>query len=981
MNADKSIDMSLRGAILSERSESKDATKQSPSRKWGLLRFARIDTRNDDSHIWTILLIGIILLSFALRVWDIGGLRMWGDEGFSVYSASRDLHAITFELKDVDPHPPLYYYLFHFYLPIGGFSEFSIRFFSVIFGTATIALVYSIGKRMFDRRVGVLAAAIITLAPFAVHYSQEVRMYAQVIFFGALAMWFFVGVYHSERSEESPPMNRGLLRRFAPRNDTWRRWLGFFFSMLLTQYSLYQAAFIFVAQGIFLLPFLKRRFGFVLRWLAVSTAVVILFIPWLLAHSGSALTDVQGVAGDTTPMNIVEFLARGFAAISVGTTIPLANAFTLAALFLAVIVIGLIITLVRRRAQINDWLLVAFVAIPMLSLYPIYFVAPLYRGRLFALALVPLMLLLARSALLIIEHARFAVIPLALLIVGASTYSLSDYYFRYDRYSAVVEDYLPAIHDIEQRAQLGDVVLFHAYWQQGYFLSHYHGAPLIYGSVDNQNNLDSAVSQPRNVWAIIQALSHHGVEDWLAQNAAFLGEKDYGQMRVLSYRAGTPAVGETFASPVIFDNGMTLLGYHVNGNAALESGRGSVILKLDWRATQNIASDYIVSTRLTSVAGNIVWTQVDNPPTNGSVPTSKWQAGQSITDYQTIPIPPGTPPGTYGVRIVVYESSNGRVANIIAPEDRLGQSIATGSVSVSRSTEATIPITPTVPLTATWNGIALIGSDQVPQEINAGDSIPLTLYWKALQNPASDYVVHTELFDSSGVWHGSDIHGPANAGFTSDWNAGDTWIDKFNLYVDAGSVRGDAKLFVFLSEEKSDQNTPQQANELARVQAVQIGIVKIKARDHSFVLPSPKNSTQATLGNSIRLLGYDLDTIKPSSPISLTLYWQRLVSGSALLPLSEMNPRYSVFVHLLDSTGNIIAQRDNEPVNDSAPTTSWLPNEIIADPYQIDLPHVLAPGEYQLIVGMYSPTQGKRLVVTETNLDYVPLANFKIGAP
>jgi hypothetical protein len=129
---------------------------------------------------------------------------------------------------------------------------------------------------------------------------------------------------------------------------------------------------------------------------------------------------------------------------------------------------------------------------------------------------------------------------------------------------------------------------------------------------------------------------------------------------------------------------------------------------------------------------------------------------------------------------------------------------------------------------------------------------------------------------------------------------------------------------------------------------------------------------QGTLGNKIRLLGYDLDSIKPSTPISLTLYWQALAS---------MNERYVVFVHVLDSTGKIVAQRDAEPMSGTAPTTSWLPNEIIVDSYQIDLPHDFAAGEYRLIVGMYSATQGKRLVVTETNNEYVPLGNFSIVSP
>ncbi|HEX7586752.1 MAG TPA: glycosyltransferase family 39 protein, partial [Anaerolineae bacterium] len=151
-----------------------------------------------NSKTWLVALLALVLLAFALRMVQIGQLRMWGDEGFSVYSANRDLVAISFESKDVDPHPPLYYYLLHFYLPIAGFSEFSIRFLSVFFGTATVALIYAIGKRMFDLRVGLLATAIAALAPFGVQYSQEVRMYALVMFLGAIALWFFLQIANSE---------------------------------------------------------------------------------------------------------------------------------------------------------------------------------------------------------------------------------------------------------------------------------------------------------------------------------------------------------------------------------------------------------------------------------------------------------------------------------------------------------------------------------------------------------------------------------------------------------------------------------------------------------------------------------------------------------------------------------------------------------------------------------------------------------------
>jgi mannosyltransferase len=750
------------------------------------------------------LLLAIVLLAFALRMVQIGQLRMWGDEGFSVYSANRDLISISFESKDVDPHPPLYYYLLHFYLPIAGFSELSIRFFSVFFGTATVALIFDLGKKMFDTRVGILAAAIAALAPFGVQYSQEVRMYALVMFLGAVALWFFVQIANSEWRIAKP-------NAISPSPSPNRRlWLSFFVSMLLTQYSLYQAAFIFVAQGIFLLPFLRRRFAFIARWLGISVAIVVLFIPWLLTHSSSAIADVQDVAGDTVPMNVPTFLARGFAAIAAGPTIPLNNALTLAALVAVVIVIGLGTALITRAAKVNDWLLVAFVAVPMISLYPIYFLAPLYRGRLFAVAFVPLMLLVARCAMLIISRARVAAIPIALLIVGTSAYSLNSYYFVYNRYSAGVEDYIPAIQMIEQRTQPGDVVLFHAYWQEGYFLSHYQGAPLTYAALENQADLAAAVSQPRNVWAIIQALPFHPVENWLAQNAFPLGESDFGQMRVLAYRAGTPARGEKFATPVVFDNGIALLGYHIN-DTPVESGRGIVTLQLDWQAAQKIVRDHTISVRVTNAAGDLVWAQTDSQPSSGTQPTSLWQPGQTYTDRHALIIPAGTPPGMYAIQVVMNDVKTGATVNIVAPANFRGKALLLDTVAVIRPQIA--PLAPTIPnpIDAQWNEIALVGTGSISDEIGPGGSLLLTLFWQARQKPTRDYDIHVLVFDSAGGWRASDIHRPANDNFpTSAWNAGETWVDKFQIPFDAGSAPGDASIFVFVTDKKSDATLPLQ---------------------------------------------------------------------------------------------------------------------------------------------------------------------------
>jgi hypothetical protein len=73
---------------------------------------------------------------------------------------------------------------------------------------------------------------------------------------------------------------------------------------------------------------------------------------------------------------------------------------------------------------------------------------------------------------------------------------------------------------------------------------------------------------------------------------------------------------------------------------------------------------------------------------------------------------------------------------------------------------------------------------------------------------------------------------------------------------------------------------------------------------------------------------------------------------------------YKVFLHLLDSNGTLIAQRDGEPVGGSRPTTGWGPGEMIVDRYGLAIPSELPPGKYLLRLGLYDMSDpGTRLIV------------------
>jgi uncharacterized protein RhaS with RHS repeats len=88
----------------------------------------------------------------------------------------------------------------------------------------------------------------------------------------------------------------------------------------------------------------------------------------------------------------------------------------------------------------------------------------------------------------------------------------------------------------------------------------------------------------------------------------------------------------------------------------------------------------------------------------------------------------------------------------------------------------------------------------------------------------------------------------------------------------------------------------------------------------------------------------------------LTLHWQAL---------REMTEDYTVFVHLTQADGQLVSQQDIQPLGGARPTTSWVPGQVVDDPYELAVPVGARPGTYWLRVGLYSQRTMKRLLVIE----------------
>ena len=81
-----------------------------------------------------------------------------------------------------EPHPQGYYILMFFWTKLFGTSLLSIRFPSVIFGVGAVALIYVLASMAYNRKIGLIAAALLALNGHHIYWSQNARMYAMACF-------------------------------------------------------------------------------------------------------------------------------------------------------------------------------------------------------------------------------------------------------------------------------------------------------------------------------------------------------------------------------------------------------------------------------------------------------------------------------------------------------------------------------------------------------------------------------------------------------------------------------------------------------------------------------------------------------------------------------------------------------------------------------------------------------------------------------
>ncbi|MBI2439816.1 MAG: glycosyltransferase family 39 protein [Lentisphaerae bacterium] len=130
-----------------------------------------------------LLLLIIVLMGWMIRIIHLDRESLWLDEVYSIlFVADRSLGAIISDTFLVDFHPFGYYAFLKGWFRLLGDGAWATRFLSVIFGCVHIATTYWLARSLFrSRAIALTSALLASLAPVAVHYSQETRMYVMLM--------------------------------------------------------------------------------------------------------------------------------------------------------------------------------------------------------------------------------------------------------------------------------------------------------------------------------------------------------------------------------------------------------------------------------------------------------------------------------------------------------------------------------------------------------------------------------------------------------------------------------------------------------------------------------------------------------------------------------------------------------------------------------------------------------------------------------
>ncbi len=243
------------------------------------------------------------------------------------------------------------------------------------------------------------------------------------------------------------------------------------------------------------------------------------------------------------------------------------------------------------------------------------------------------------------------------------------------------------------------------------------------------------------------------------------------------------------------------------------------------------------------------------------------------------------------------------------------------------------------------SGMVLVKTDLSTQDISPDALFEMDVIWGTTAAPGEDLHLELALVDEEGNVGQRERLAISPSWPTGQWPANAIMRDRYSFQVEPWPRAGEQALVARLVQAEGGPPVGRK---------VEIDKITMHTEERVFDIPPMERELEAQFGDSLRLLGYDLD--RAGDTLHVTLHWQAI---------QRMEQSYKFFVHVCGvESGELVSQKDVVPHDWSYPTSWWEAEEVVSDELSISLDDV-PQGNYRVLVGAYEPDSGRRLPVVD----------------